>query len=248
MAPNIMTAFFMTVCLTIVWMVIFTVKLESINTGHQNFDSNHNGTVSVQVSNNQQQQDDELRCDCTGCDVQEVRPLRSSKFFGLMKSLLDNTTHRRLPLPPTHASELIWNIRLASGTVVRPAVSGVVAFVDNSIGGSDFGSGLELFNSTGDGLNCSTALNRWGGDPPQPPLLVTLTSLTWGWLNAFSKLVVHIKTLFEKLTHWRLPTPPTFNSTALNRWEGDPPQPPPLNTDFFYLGLACAAFAYACCA
>ena len=84
MAPNIMTAFFMTVCLTIVWMVIFTVKLESINTARQIIDSSHNGTVSVQDSStgNQQQQNDELWCDCTGCDVQEVRPLRRSKFFG----------------------------------------------------------------------------------------------------------------------------------------------------------------------
>ena len=102
MAPNIMTAFFIPVCLTIVWMVIFTVKLESINTGHQNFDSSHNGTVSVQVSNNQQQQDDELRCDSTGSDVQEVRPLRRSKFFGHTISIPQDdssttaaATHRR---------------------------------------------------------------------------------------------------------------------------------------------------------
>ena len=108
----------MTVCLTIVWMVIFTVKLESINTvaARQIIYSSHNGTVSVQVSSNQQQQDDELRCDFTGSDLQEVC---CRKFFGLMKSHFDKTTHRRLPPPPTDASELIWNIRLASATVVR---------------------------------------------------------------------------------------------------------------------------------
>ena len=32
-------------------------------------DSSHNGTVPVQVSNNKQQQDDELWCDFTGSDV-----------------------------------------------------------------------------------------------------------------------------------------------------------------------------------
>ena len=137
-------------------------------------------------------------CDFTGSDLQEVS---RSKYFGLMKSRFDKTTHRRLPPPLTNArANLIWNIRLASRTVVRPAVLGVVAFVDDSLSGTDFGSCLELFNSTGDGLYCSTALNRWGGDPPQPPPL-TLTSLTWGWLNAFRKLVVLMKTLFEKLAH-----------------------------------------------
>ena len=47
-----MAAFFMTVCLTIVWMVIFTVKLESINTvaARHFIYSSHNGTVPVQVS------------------------------------------------------------------------------------------------------------------------------------------------------------------------------------------------------
>ena len=111
-------------------------------------------------------------------------------------------------------------------------VSGVVAFIDDSLGCTHFGSGLELFHSTGDGLHCSTVMNRWGGDPPS-----TLTSLTWGWLNAFRKLVVLMKTLFEKLTHRRLPTPPTFNSTALNRWEGDPPPTLPLLTLFRLLGI-----------
>ena len=108
----------MTVCLTIVWMIVFTVKLESINTvtARQIIYSSHNGTVPVQVSSNQQQQDDELLCEFTGSEVQEVR---CSKFFGLMKSCFDETTHRRLLPPPTDASELIWNIRLASSTVVR---------------------------------------------------------------------------------------------------------------------------------
>ena len=91
MTPNIMTAFFMTVCLTIVWMVIFTVKLESMNTVRQIINSSHNGTVPVQVYSNQQQQDDELQCDFTGSDVQEVR---RRKFFGLVESLFDKTTHR----------------------------------------------------------------------------------------------------------------------------------------------------------
>ena len=104
MAPNIMAAFFIPVCLTIVWMVIFTVKLESINTvaARQIIYSSHNGTVPVQVSNNQQQQDDELRCDSTGSDVQEVRPLRRSKFFGHTISIPQDdssttaaATHRR---------------------------------------------------------------------------------------------------------------------------------------------------------
>ena len=126
MAPNIMTAFFI-VCLTTMWMVIFTVKPELTNTTSQIIDSSHNGTVPVQDSSNQQQQDDELQCDFTGSEVQEVR---RRKFFGLMKSLFDKTTHRRLPPPPTDAgAKLIWNIWLASRTIVRPAVSGVVAFV-----------------------------------------------------------------------------------------------------------------------
>ena len=94
MTPNIMTALFMTVCLTIVWMVIFTERLESINAvaARQIIYSSHNGTVPAQVSSNQQQQNDELRCDFTGSDLQEVR---SCKFFGLMKSLFDKKTHRR---------------------------------------------------------------------------------------------------------------------------------------------------------
>ena len=73
MAPNIMTAFLITACLTIVWMVMFFIKLESINTTRQIIDSSHNGNVQVQVSSNQQQQDDEQRCGFTGSDVQEVR-------------------------------------------------------------------------------------------------------------------------------------------------------------------------------
>ena len=81
-------------------MVIFTLKLESMNTVCQIIDSSHNGTVPVQVFSNQQQQDGELQCDFAGSDVQEVR---RRKFFGLMKSLSGKTTHRRLPPPPIDA-------------------------------------------------------------------------------------------------------------------------------------------------
>ena len=64
--PNVMTELWIVVWLvTIVWMVSFTVNLESINMARQIFNSSHNGTVPVQVSSNQQQQDDELRCDFT---------------------------------------------------------------------------------------------------------------------------------------------------------------------------------------
>ena len=85
----------MTVCLT-----IFSVNLESMNTVRQIIHSSHNGTVPVQVSSNQQQQNDELQCDFTRSDVQEVR---RRKFFVLMKSLFEqddsltaaSSTHRR---------------------------------------------------------------------------------------------------------------------------------------------------------
>ena len=105
-----MTALCITICITMVLTVCFTifttVNLESMNTVCQVIDSSH--TVPVQVSSNQQHQDDELQCDFTWSDVQEV--LRR-KFFGLMKSLFDKTTHRRLPPPPTDAAaKLIWNI------------------------------------------------------------------------------------------------------------------------------------------
>ena len=68
----------LTVCFT-----IFTVNLGSLYTVRQIIDSSHNGTVPVQDSSNQQQQDDELRCDLTGSDVQEVR--RRKKHRALRK-------------------------------------------------------------------------------------------------------------------------------------------------------------------
>ena len=70
--PNVMTALWITVCIILVCMVFFTVNLQLINIARQIIDSSHNGTVPVQVSRDQQQQDDELRCDFTGSDVQEV--------------------------------------------------------------------------------------------------------------------------------------------------------------------------------
>ena len=56
------------------------------------------------------------------------------------------------------------------------------------------------------GYGSFTTLNRWGGGPPQPPLS-TLTSFTWGCLDAFRKVGVLMKTLFDKVTHRRLPSP-----------------------------------------
>ena len=86
MVPNIMTVLCITICIT----VCFTFFTGSMNTVRQIIDSCHNGTVPVQVFSNQQQQDDELQCDFTGSDVQEVR---RRKFFGLVESLFDKTTH-----------------------------------------------------------------------------------------------------------------------------------------------------------
>ena len=51
-----------------------------------------------------------------------------------------------------------------------------------------------------------------GGRPPQTPLS-TLTSFTWGCLDAFRKVCVLMKTLFDKVTH-RLPSPATDAGTT----------------------------------
>ena len=75
MSPNIMTLFCITVVMT-VCLTILTVNLVSMNTVRQIIDASN--SVPVQVSSNQQQQDDELRCDFTGSDAQEVR---RRKFF-----------------------------------------------------------------------------------------------------------------------------------------------------------------------
>ena len=109
--------------------------------------------------------------------------MRRSKLFVLMKSLFDKTTHRQLQPPPTDAGTTmcIWNLRLAmepSMSVVRPAVSDVVAAVDDSLGGPDlksaccygrhgeFECGSEPFDSNA--LHFNSALNRKGAGRGAP--------------------------------------------------------------------------------
>ena len=106
--------------------------------------------------------------------------MRRHKFFGLIKSLFKKTTHQRLPPSPTDArtTVCIWKLRSAmerSESVVRRAVSSVVASVDESLGD------LKPFNSTGNGLYCNTALNRRGAILPKSSSWIMKEKIQYGF-------------------------------------------------------------------